>query len=262
MKLKGLFYPFTDTGASSLLPPLPWNYSGQAIAVEYRGDSTQLEKLVPEGMELADDRCSVHFFDWQSCAGDDEGYLDPIRAQYREAFVLINVKYTDRVTGYCPFIWVDNDIAIMRGLLQGYPKQLGSVWVTRSYPVPGKASPVLGVGGKFAGTCNAKDRRLIDLKVELKESADAIPVPGLGSVVNKMVIPNISKGNLGTNLIDQFVVKSNTSDLTIGNIFKGDAELQVHDDYYPELGYVKPVEITAGYVFPMAFSLNSVEYEA
>ncbi|MEQ1898399.1 MAG: acetoacetate decarboxylase family protein [Vicinamibacterales bacterium] len=35
---------------------------------------------------------------------------------------------------YCPFIFVDQDTALMRGLAQGWPKQIGSVWITRLSP--------------------------------------------------------------------------------------------------------------------------------
>ncbi len=261
MALKGLFYPFTDTGASSLIPPLPWHYTGNCVAAEYTADPEKLARLVPDGMELADGRVSLHFFDWQSCA-EDEGYLDPVRSQYKEALFFINVKYKGKETALCPFIWVDNDVALMRGLLQGYPKHLGSVWITRPYLIPGKAAPVIGASGKFAGSCTAKDHRLIDLQIELKEEGNAIPYPGLGAgVTNRMALPNITSDGMGTMLIDQFVSKSNTKDVQVGNIWKGTAKIEIHDDYYPELSYLRPVSEATGIFFSMCFSLESLEYE-
>ena len=261
MELKGLFYPFTDTGASSLLPPLPWHYAGNCVAAEYEADPELLKKLVPEGMELVDGKTSVYCFDWQSCA-DDEGYLDPVRAQYKEGLFFINVRCKGRTAAFCPFIWVDNDIMIMRGLLQGYPKQLGSVWITRPYLNPGKASPVIGPGGKFAATVTAKDHRLFDLKIELREEGSALPYPGLGSgVINRMAIPDITAENMGGMLIDQFVVKSNSSDVSVTNIWKGDADICIRDDYYPELAYLRPTGKMTGIFFSMSFTLNSVGYE-
>ena len=32
----------------------------------------------------------------------------------------------------CPFIWVNQDFAMARGWIQGYPKKLGDVWMTRT----------------------------------------------------------------------------------------------------------------------------------
>ena len=261
MTLNGLFYPFTDTGRSSLIPPLPWHYTGNCVAAEYEADPDQLRKLVPDGMELADGRVALHFFDWQSGA-EDEGYLDPIRSQYKEALFFINVNYKGKETAFCPFIWVDNDVAIMRGLLQGYPKQLGSVWITRPYPLPGKAAPVIGAGGRFAGSCSAKDHRLIDIKIELKEEGNALPAPGLGTgVINRMALPDITEEGMGGMLIDQFVVKSNSSDVSVANIWNGSAEVSIHDDYYPELAYLRPVGEAKGIFFSMCFTLNSLGYD-
>lgn len=107
----------------------------------------------------------------------------------------------------------------MRGLLQGYPKQLGSVWITRPYPS-------LGTG-----------------------------------VINRMALPDITEKGMGGMLIDQFVVNSNSTDVSVGNIWNGCAEVTIHDDYYPELAYLRPVKEAKGMFFSMCFTLNSLEYD-
>ena len=38
-EVSGFFYPRTATGRSSLLPPPPWHYSGEVIAVDLDGTS-------------------------------------------------------------------------------------------------------------------------------------------------------------------------------------------------------------------------------
>ena len=35
---------------------------------------------------------------------------------------------------FCPLIYVDQDVSMLRGLLQGWPKKMGSTWLTRSLP--------------------------------------------------------------------------------------------------------------------------------
>ena len=83
--------------------------------------------------------------DWQSCGADRTELLDPIRAQYREAFVVVRCRYDGRLFSRCVFIWVDKDFALVRGFLQGYPKKIGSIHQTR--PVtqrPGRPAPRSG----------------------------------------------------------------------------------------------------------------------
>ena len=69
--------------------------------------------------------------DWQSCGDDGAELLDPIRSQYKEAFVVVRCRYEGNLYSRCLFIWVDKDFALVRGHLQGYPKKLGSVHQTR-----------------------------------------------------------------------------------------------------------------------------------
>src|ERR1035437_5498397 len=48
--LRGLPFPRTTTGRASLLPPLPWHYSGDLLTVEYRTDPSSIAALMPEGV--------------------------------------------------------------------------------------------------------------------------------------------------------------------------------------------------------------------
>jgi hypothetical protein len=72
---------------------------------------------------------------------------------------MLSVSLDGEVVSYFSFIWVDQDIALMRGFTQGWPKQIGSLWITRAYDLPSKASPVMGPGGQFGATLAVKDRR-------------------------------------------------------------------------------------------------------
>ena len=42
---------------------------------------------------------------------------------------------------YCPYIWVDRDFALARGWIQGFPKKLGSIWMTRTFGLDTPADP-------------------------------------------------------------------------------------------------------------------------
>jgi hypothetical protein len=59
-----------------------------------------------------------------------------VLAQYRETIVVLEIERPDASRCmYCPAIWVDQDISLVRGLLQGWPKKMGSTWLTRSLPL-------------------------------------------------------------------------------------------------------------------------------
>lgn len=49
--------------------------------------------------------------------------------------VLELVRPDGSVANFCPLIYVDQDASMLRGLLQGWPKKMGSTWITRSYPL-------------------------------------------------------------------------------------------------------------------------------
>lgn len=177
MTLRGVPFPRTESGRASLLPPVPWHYSGDLLTVEYRTDPSAVARLLPEGVTLAnddEDPGAVAFIwaDWQSCGEDGAELLDPVRSQYREAYVVVRCRHRGQLYSRCVFIWVDTDFALVRGHLQGYPKKLGSIHQTRPVAV-GRAGPRLGAGARFGMTLAASDRRLAEATVTLEGPATA-----------------------------------------------------------------------------------------
>ena len=92
--------------------------------------------------------------------------LDPVRSQYKECFVVVRCTWNGEHYSRCVYIWVDKDFALARGWYQGYPKKLGSIWMTRPVTV-GKAGPRLEAGGRFGATLAANDRRLAEVSLTL-----------------------------------------------------------------------------------------------
>ena len=54
-----------------------------------------------------------------------------MRAQYKEFFVVLAAEYQGDLVTRCPFMWVDQGMPLVRGLVQGFPKKPGSIWMTR-----------------------------------------------------------------------------------------------------------------------------------
>ncbi len=60
---------------------------------------------------------------------------------------MVNAMLGNELVTTCPYIWVDRDFALVRGWIQGFPKKLASIQMTRSFGLDCKAE-----GRTFAGT--------------------------------------------------------------------------------------------------------------
>ena len=146
------------------------------LTVEYRTDPSRVAELLPDPLTLVPDdqdpgAVAMIFADWQSCGDDYSELMDPVRSQYKEAFVVVRCMYRGTIYSRCVYIWVDKDFALVRGHFQGYPKKLGSIWQTRPVTI-GKAGPRIAAGGRFAGTVAYHDRRIVNAYVTLREQSD------------------------------------------------------------------------------------------
>ncbi len=165
--LHGFTPPFTPRGTASIVPPPPWHYAGWLVSVEFECDRARAAPFVPESLGKASGRGTVHFADWQATTDGSE-LLDPVQAQYRETIVLLELVRPDgSAANFCPFIYVDQDVSLVRGHLQGWPKKMGSTWLTRSLPLEHPAAAPLRAGTRLGATLAVKDRRLVEARLEL-----------------------------------------------------------------------------------------------
>lgn len=245
--LHGFLPPFTPTGASALVPEMPWHYSGTLLTIEYRTDIQKVCVLLPDGVDLADDdpgAVALIWADWQSCSDGGAELLDPSRAQYLEAFVVVRCKFEGKNYSRCVLIWVTKDFAIGRGWYQGYPKKIGSIAVTRIFN-RGKAAPRLAAGAKLGASLAAHDHRLASAVLTLREPSSTNGFVNALPMLHHRIMPSIQRG-AGLSL-DQLVTMSGV-DLDLGEPWIGDAELTLGDSQWDELASILPVrEIIAGY---------------
>jgi acetoacetate decarboxylase len=183
------------------------------------------------------------FADWQSCGSDLAELDDPVRAQYKEAFVVVRCAYAGRTFSRCAFIWVDKDFALVRGLVQGYPKKLGSIWMTRPVTV-GTAGPRLAPGGRFAGTVARNDRRLVDVRVTLREGCATNGFVNGHPMLHSRWMPAIEAD--GRDSLDELVTMSGT-DVELGPAWRGDAEIELHAAPDEELDSLPVREVIGGF---------------
>jgi acetoacetate decarboxylase len=245
-EVTGFYYPRTATGRSSLLPAPPWHYSGDLLTVEYRTDPALVAELLPPPLALAPEdpgAIALIWADWQSCGDDGAELLDPVRAQYRECFAVARCSYSGTVYSRCLYIWVDADFALARGLVQGYPKKLGSVHQTRPHPC-GRAAPRIGPGGVFAGTLAAADRRLAQAVVTLREEAPSNGFVNAHPMAHHRWMPSVAKG--APDSLAELIVSGSTS-FEAGPAWRGDAALELFESPTEELARLEVREIIGGY---------------
>jgi len=230
---------------------------GNALAVEFEANHASAAAFLPEGLELGSGRCAVYFVEWQYTSESGEEYLDPVTSQYKETIILLSASFEGLPVAYCPFIWVDQDVSLMRGLIQGWPKQIGSTWITRAYDLPSKAAPIVGPDGRFGATLSARDRRLIEAKVKLSELTDTLPTPSFARAVNTRYFPELVAGKHDLPAVHE-LVQLKSRDIQISPIWKGGATLQIFDHPHLELQDLRPIEVIAGYRFSFALTVDDL----
>ena len=164
------------SGAAALVPSPPWHFAGDVLAVEFWNDPDVSVYILPTGVEL-DKKCPGHsvalFTDYQFTAQNDE-YLDPARYQCRGFSVLLDAMWKGSRIAWCPYCYVDNDAALMRGWIQGYPRKFGAVHQTRSFATASAASVPLAQNSRFSACMSAHGRLLVQARVTLHEKQSVL----------------------------------------------------------------------------------------
>ena len=258
-QLKGFAVPLTPEGKSSIVPPPPWHYSSDCLAVEYWADPAAVAALLPPGIVAdpqAGGRCFFWVLDWQFTGENDE-LTDPARYQYREAFVLVDALYGEMRVAYCPYIFVDNDAALARGWAQGFPKRLGSVFQTRSFAAPSAAAAPLAPGSRFGASVAAHGERLATARIQLEE-----PVADPTTVINRPTtirryFPQLVAGKQHEPAVDELTL-SLIDDPRIVDMWAGSAELAIPEVAGEDMHRIAPTRVGRGYRFSMSYSVTDL----
>ena len=248
MDLKGFLFPRTSTGRSSLLPTPPWHYSGDLLTVEYRADPSAVARLLPHGHRPPyddEDPGAVAFIwaDWQSCSDSFAEIDDPVRLQYKEAFVVVRCRWNDQLWSRCVYIWVDKDYAVARGTSRAIRRSSGrstrpgrSRWVERAR---GSAP-----GGRFGATLAAYDRRLAQATLTLDGPAETNGFVNSLPMLHNRWLPRIECD--GTDTVNELVTMRGI-DVELGPVWHGEATLELFDSPVEELLDLAPREMLGGY---------------
>lgn len=256
----GWSLPLSPGGRAALVPPPPWHFSGDALIIDFRCDPAEARAVLPPELEPGDGSASFVFCEWSSAADSDPRLAaDPARGQYREAYVTVGARLDGKSVGRVPYIWVDNDLSLARGYIQGFPKKLGTVSVTRAVTV-GRGGPKLEPGARFAGHVSSLGRMLAHGSVTLAEPAEPgfIPRAMRLPLWHTRMLPDLSGGQpFGYSLVRNVI-----SDFSVAQVWTGTGELSCYDSEFEELSRLRPTEITGGSRCSVAFTITGAEARA
>ena len=260
MTLEGYTVPLTPDGRSSLVPYPPWHYVGDFLVIEYWADPEAAVSFLPPGLEPHPDagRCAAVFADWQSISEGGRELTDPSRSQYKEFFLVVNALLDGEEVTTCPYIWVDRDFALARGWIQGFPKKLGSIWITRSFGVDSAANPGLRPGATFGGTCAAYERRVAEGTVTLERISTDGPTHNDPPIVNVRHFARLAAGRHRSPAVHE-LVRARSRDRAISEIWEGSATLELFGAHHEEHAALAPVRIGKGFRFTFAYTVDDLE---
>lgn len=253
MSLTGWTLPLSPTGRSQLVPPPPWHYSGEIVGVDFRADPARVAAYLPEGFEPAGDgSASFVFADWCSAADVDPLVRDdPARGQYKEAYLVLHGRFEGRRAGRVPFIWVDSDLSLVRGLIQGFPKKLGEIAMTRPVAL-GRGGYRKEPGARFTGHVTAVGRRLVTAWVDLREVREGWYPPGIATpLVHTRLWPGLDDGEPAVRELS----RASITGFELGEVLVGPGRLEFGVSEFDEIADLAPIDVGEGYVCSVAFSV-------
>jgi acetoacetate decarboxylase len=230
------------------------------LVVDFHARAEAAASLLPDGLEPHPDpgRCAAVYADWQSCSEAGEELLDPVRGHYREFYIVVNALMDGEEVTTCPFIWVDQDFALARGWIQGFPKKLGEVWMTRAYALQCRAAPGVAAGSAFGATCSARGRAVSRARVTLEAPSDSGSLHTAPPIVNVRHFPRLSAGHHDDPAVHE-LVRARSRDRAVSEIWEGAAELELFEAPGEEHTLLAPVSVERGYRFTFAYTVDDLE---
>jgi enduracididine biosynthesis enzyme MppR len=248
----GYSLPLSPSGRSSMVTPPPWHFAGEIVMVDYRVDPDAAARFLPA--ELAPGRdpgaAAAVFAEWQWCSDSGDELTDPARCQFSEFLVLLSCEYRGRPMARCPYAWVDQPTPLVRGWIQGMPKQFGAIAQTRTKQV-GRAGPRTAPGGRYDGTLAVYGRRVAEATVTLTGRAAEPPPLHTVPLVHTRLFPAWVRGQRP---LTQLVL-SEVTDVAFSEVWSGPAELRFLPAAEEDLAGLAPVEVRRGHVFSYAETL-------
>jgi acetoacetate decarboxylase len=237
------------------VPQPPWHFSADFVAVDFRAEPDRVAELLPAGLEPAGDgSASIVAGTWSSAADADPRWReDPGRSQYHEAYLVVYATHDGRRVGNVPYIWVDRELSLVRGLIQGFPKRIGEVAVSRPVAL-GHGGPRRAPGGRFHATVSSGGERVLELSVTLEaEAADgALPPAVTTPLLHARWWPSLAHGDPE---IDD-LARNRVSAFELAEVHRGAATVELRAARFEEIDRLAPIEVVCGWAAALAFTID------
>mgnify|MGYP001772711949 CR=1 FL=1 len=233
--------PMTPSGKSALVPEGPWTYVMDVIAVQAEGDPSKIAQVLPKELVPNGD---LWFYVAEIISFSDSSkelnYLAPDLLQYREAALFTGVEWRGRKYAYCPFMYVNNDVSLLRGLLFGFPKKLASIEMTKFHE--------LFKPEKYGGIAYRAGYNLFRIIVEPERKIEKLPFDDFGNWLLRRYFEPLG--------IDEFIEFVPQADY--GKILSGNGYLEVGGGFNDELDYFKPSRVLGGYLYTVKLKAREI----
>jgi acetoacetate decarboxylase len=254
-QLKGYMLPLSPEGRSSLLDAPPWYYGGDVMHLAFRADEKRMRALLPPPLEMGPNpgEGAVWFVEWVSVseANPDISFVNPERSIYHECIIMVRCLFEGVPGYYVPYIWVDNDFTLMRGFIQGFPKKLGRVHMTKLHEL----TPKVGgkkIGAKVKGICVSHEERVVEGSLVFRRKAALEEVPPVKFYLMRH-FPDFE--NPEKPLVHDITV-SNVTDVKMADAWAGDAEIRFTPSPFEEVADLGLLEVTGGFFFSIGMTIT------
>ena len=247
--------PPTKSGRSQIVFQPPWYYGVTYIAAHVKFDEESANQILPEFLKT-DGEGWVYIAEFISTSENNWDYMyqDPDLVQYMEGAIGLKVNFEGKNYLYFPFMWVDKDWALVRGWLDGFPKKIAKIAMTRLHPMLpkyNKPEPGLVLGGYVVRGGGVMFR----LQVELEGKTDSVPLKDFGPLLNIRRF-----ASRGDNEEDLYEVVSRVRDESkYGEIWRGSAKLELGGYVNDEVNLLKVEKVRAGYYYTLYFKVTKTQ---
>lgn len=268
--LKGYSVPFSPGGTAQIVGGLPWNFGVDILSIQYRTDPKEIAKLLPEPLELSKDEPDVAYIwfgDWQGLWAGNEDMLgaNPERCLYTEALIGVRCSCNGVEGHRVVYIWVDKDFSLARGWFMGFPKKIGTIAMgttNRHLHALNPAMQPCGPGSWYGAMAERGGERLVTAGIRVKDkiTPDQLPKPFGTDLFHTIHFPSADVETRAEKpALVHHLIQTVSSNISFGEIWRGDGELTYHQSAFDEHTAIAPREILGAYIIPVGFTIEGTK---